>query len=165
MPVLFNTRAAAILAAGLSAAGAFGDPGILGTKSGGGYIGSGDAPAVGPMPIIQMLIALGIVLALVKWLLPKALSKVGKKLVTPVGSGIAIEESAAFSGGSLYIVKARGKELLVCVSSSGVSCLADLGTQREPVAEPTFQEMVETAKAAPAPEVELALERLVRLGG
>jgi flagellar biogenesis protein FliO len=170
-------------------ASAFAGDGVLGTKA------SAAAPAaaaggVGPMPFLQMAIALGIVLMLVKWLLPKLAGKVGKRLVTNLGASIRIEESANFAGGTLYVVQAKSKTLLLGVTSAGVACLADL-TETGPAADepPTFQEFVEAAPgdppmaavvefdpdddAAPAhpdedperQEIAAALERLARLSG
>jgi flagellar biogenesis protein FliO len=141
---------------------------LLGTKSdpaassGGGCVGFG--------PMIQMLVALGIVLILLKVLLPKLVTKFGKKMVTTFDGGIKIEESANFAGGTLYVVKARKKTLLLSVHSAGVTCLSDL-TETDSLAEaPTFQEMVDTAvvEVLPAPKAgdpRFALERLRRFTG
>lgn len=100
---------------------------------------------MGLMPFFQMLIALGIVFALVKLLLPRILAKMNKRLMPSSGSGIVVEESASFAGGSLYVVNARGKALLLSVSASGVSCLADLSQAQQPEA-PTFLEALEQAE-------------------
>ena len=121
----------------------------FGTKSDplGSAIPSGGA-AVSPMPLIQMFIALAIVLGLVKWLLPKLLGKVNKKLTTGIGSAIRIEESAQFAGGTLYVVNAKSKTLLLSVTSQGVQCLSDLTEPPKP--EPaTFEELVEQSPAVP----------------
>src|ERR1044072_2760447 len=159
-----------------------------------GFLGTKASPVVGPMsadtggagfmPFIQMMIALGIVLALLKFVMPKLGTKVNKKLVAQVGSAIKIEESAAFAGGSLYVVRAKSKTLLLSVTSSGVSCLADL-TDAQPQPEmPTFQEIVDKEMDGPLQplavveadqidvdpdrareDAQAALERLKRLAG
>lgn len=106
--------------------------------------------ALGVLQLAQLLIALGIVFAVVKYLLPKFAAKMGRQLHTKLGSGIKIEESASFAGGMLYIVQARGRTLLIAVGAQGISCLADL-TESPKTEEPftTFKEMVE-AQPEPA---------------
>lgn len=123
--------------------------GLLGTKQ---STTAGGVPAevggIGAMPFIQMALALGVVLLLLKFVMPKLVTKLNKKIVTKDGSAIHIEESAAFAGGSLYIVRAKGKTLLLSASATGVTCLADLG--EAPVQnQPTFQELVEKEQAGP----------------
>jgi len=122
-----------------------------------------------------MLLALGIVLVLLKTVAPKLIGKMNKRLVTNATSTLNIEETASFAGGTLYIIRAKAKTLLVCVSSSGVSCLADLTEEIPANDPPTFQEIVESAKPfepavtvatvteKPASDVEAALQRLERL--
>lgn len=154
----------------------------LGTRS--DPIGATGATAATPngMPIVQLVIALAVVLALVKWILPKILTRVSKKIVTGIGSQIRIEESAAFAGGNLYIVQAKGKSLLLSVSQQGVQCLADLTEESIPttIAEPEFEQLLAAAPAIPdfvrvhasaqvipnqptETEVQRVLDRLARL--
>lgn len=162
--------------------------------AGEGFLGTKASPVAGPMsadtggagfmPFLQMMIALGIVLALLKFVMPKLVTKLNKKLVTQVGSAIHIEESAAFAGGSLYVVRAKSKTLLLSVTSNGVTCLSDL-TETQPQPEiKTFQEIVEDEMAGPVQplavvdptsiedtpgrareDAQAALERLKRLAG
>jgi flagellar biogenesis protein FliO len=158
-----------------------------------GFLGTKASPVAGPMtadtggagfmPFLQMMIALVIVLALLKFVMPKMVTKLNKKLVTKLGSGIRIEESAAFAGGTLYIVQAKSKTLLLSVTSSGVACLSDL-TEAQPQPDlPTFQEIVNKEMAGPLQplavvdataiedatrareDAHAALERLRRLAG
>ncbi len=132
-----------------------------------------------------MLLAVGIVIFLLKAVLPKIASKVNKKLVTNSTSTLKIEESANFAGGSLYVVRARRKTLLLGVNGTAVTCLADL-TEAED-AEPlpkTFDEILDNAERGirspepeasavieapelrtPNSELEVTLQRLQRLGG
>ena len=101
---------------------------------------------IGAWDMVQMLVALVIVFALLKWALPKVVARMNKKLVTTAGSSISVEESANFGGGNLQIITARGRTLLLCVSQSGVSCLADLTDSPEQRdTEPAFFEMVDQA--------------------
>jgi flagellar biogenesis protein FliO len=101
------------------------DKGILGTKPS-PITASSSGGGMGFMPLVQMGIALAIVLGLLKFVLPKLVGKMNKKLVTSTTSGLHIEESANFAGGTLYIVRARTKTLLLSVSTQGVNCLADI---------------------------------------
>jgi hypothetical protein len=119
--------------------------GVLGTKT--ESIPSAGGSGAGLMPFFQLLVAVGIVFALLRFVAPKLLAKFNKRLVTT--GGIQIEESAAFAGGNLYVVTARGKSLLLSVSSGGVACLADLttATPEAPKEEPvTFMEILERAE-------------------
>ncbi len=103
--------------------------------------------AVSPLPVLQLLIALGVVLALVKLVMPRLIGKVHKKLTPGLGSQIQIEESAQFAGGTLYVVNAKSKSLLLSVTAQGVTCLADITTETKP--EPTFDELIHSAPAIP----------------
>lgn len=105
---------------------------------------SGGATTMGVMQLVQMLFAIGIVFVLIKYLLPKIATRVGKKLNTKLGAGIKVEETASFGGGMLYIVEARGHTLLLSVGAQGVSCLADL-TEKPKQEEPfvSFKELVD----------------------
>src|SRR5687767_10574766 len=112
----------------------------------------------GLMPFFQLLVALGIVLLVLKFVLPKFISKLNKRLVTSQEGGIKVEESASFAGGDLYIVNARGKALLLSVATTGVTCLADLtesgragesksrGVEEQDLSTKTFMEVLEEAE-------------------
>ena len=102
-------------------------------------------PLLGGWDMVQMLVALAIVFALLKWALPKVVARMNKKLVTNSDSSITVEESANFGGGSLQIVSARGRTLLLCVSQNGVTFLTDLTKVSEEPEEPAFFEMVDNA--------------------
>lgn len=148
---------------------------VLGTKPTGSAITGGATSPIGAMPLLQMLIALGIVFGLLKFGLPKIASRLNKHLATPVSSSIRIEESANFAGGALYLVSVKQKTLLLSVGTHGVNCLADIS--EAPVPEPTtFEELVQTAPdwtpSEPAPvtdpalstdAIKAALDRLSRL--
>ncbi|MCH8977798.1 MAG: hypothetical protein IH945_00955 [Armatimonadetes bacterium] len=138
------------------------------------------APIIGGWDLAQMLLALGIVFALLKWALPKVAARMNKKLVPSTDGSIRVEESATFGGGNLQIVTARGKTLLICVSQSGVTCLADLTDCGGASEEKAFFEIVDEAEGHAAvdmaePALELpdmssdearaALDRLSRLTG
>ncbi len=121
------------------------------------------------MPLIQMAIALAIVLALLKFVLPKMVGKMNKKLVTSTASALNIEESATFAGGTLYIVRARSKTLLLSVSTQGVNCLADITEPTIAIEEKTeFEEIIDNEPGQTLPNtavIEDALARLERLAG
>mgnify|MGYP007037766378 CR=1 FL=1 len=121
----------------------------FGTKA--DNVASSPVTSSGPMALIQMLVALAIVFAAIKFLLPKLATKLSKKLVTNLHSAITIEESANFAGGTLYIVKAKTKTLLLSVGTSGVNCIADLSdTQPAKPEVATFGDILNT-HAAVAP--------------
>jgi len=161
-----------------------GPPTVFGTKADTAPSPS-QTPGLGFMPLLQMMLALGIVLVLIKYVLPKLLGGINKKLVTKSGSGIDIEETASFAGGQLYVVSVRGKTLLLGSSQAGVACLADLGPKKSKTEQPLFMEMLDKetehpshlyvdAQGEPSPamksalsdeEVQAALERLNKLGG
>lgn len=157
------------------AAGAFGQQaGYLGTKVGGSSPETAaQSSSVGPGAFIQMVLALGIVLLLLKLVLPKVAGKLNKRLTPSSSSLLSVEETASFAGGNLYIVKARQKTLLLSATSSGVTCLADL-TEGSTEPAPTFEEIVQAAEPlkpeqmqteeqAPADPIAAALQRIERL--
>jgi flagellar biogenesis protein FliO len=154
-----GTFLAALVGTGLAVAG----EGPLGTRSDTVSTSFSNSSTGGAMPLVQMGIALAIVYGLLKWALPRLAGKVGKKLVTNINGGIKVEESASFAGGSLYVVHARKKTLLLCVGTQGVQCLADL-TEPDPMdSKQTFREMVEEAEQGEtSPELALALSRIDR---
>lgn len=93
--------------------------------------------------LFNVLLALGIVYGLLRYAMPKVMARLNKRLVTGTGSAIRIEESASFAGGSLYVVSARGKSMLLSVGAQGVRCLADL-TEAPKASEPqSFGDFVE----------------------
>jgi flagellar biogenesis protein FliO len=146
---------------------------------------SSQAPGLGFMPFLQMMLALGIVLVLVKFLMPKLLGGLNKKIVAKSGGGIEIEESATIGGGQLYVVNVRDKSLLLCASQSGVTCLTELGPKKPKVEQPLFMDILQQETAQPShmyvdqqgepspamksalsdDEIQAALERLNKLGG
>jgi flagellar biogenesis protein FliO len=135
IPLAILTVASAFAAAQTTVAGT--KPDLIGPRPTG-------SSGLGIMSLVQLLLALAAVFVLVRYLLPKVASKVGKRLVTKVGSAIKVEGSASFGGGMLYVVEARGKTLLLSVGTQGVSCLADLtqpGKAQE--AMPTFDELLD----------------------
>lgn len=136
-------------------------------------------PAAGGIgPLFNVLLALGIVYAILRFAMPKVMSRLNKRLVTGTGSAIRIEESASFAGGSLYVVSARGKTLLLAVGSQGVQNLADLTEATSAPVPPTFGEIVEKemerspkavaadprpSAVSPESDWAVALERLEKL--
>lgn len=118
--------------------------GMLGTKGDGTSAFQGSSSAGGSL--LQMIIAVIVVFALMKFLLPKMMAKFGGKLSTKVGGGIQIEESANFPGGTLYVVNVRDRSLLLGVTGTSINTLADLGMTNKPNPGPTFMEYLETAQ-------------------
>ena len=125
--------------------------GPLGTRASAGEF---DASPVGVGPVVQLLLALLIVGAGIRFALPAVVRRFGGRLSTEAGGTIRIEESASFPGGRLYVVEARGRVLLLGTTPQNVSMLADL-------TENDFSEAL--AGAAPDPFAQLA--RLEKLSG
>lgn len=163
-----------------SAAMSLSAQGFPGAKSDPVGSSSNAASGAGIGSLFNILLALGIVYGLLKFAMPKMLGRMNRKLATGVGSDIRIEESATFAGGSLYVVSARGRSLLLSVGTQGVQCLADLTDPVPKPEPPTFGDFVEqeiravsaertpaspTLEETPVPESEwaTALERLERL--
>jgi flagellar biogenesis protein FliO len=96
-----------------------------------------------------MLIAVTIVVAALKWLLPKALARIQRRIDPHPGSSLRVEETAAIGAGALWVVNVRGRTFLLGSTANGVSCLADL-TETAP-AEPVFLDAMDEALARPIP--------------
>jgi len=109
--------------------------------------------AVNAGDLLQLMLALGIVLFLLKVAVPKLVAKFGNRMVRKSTEGILIEESAAFGTGHLNVVTVRGRSFLVAVTPTQVSCLADLtGDKRpEPSPDPAFFELLDRATADDSP--------------
>jgi len=109
-----------------------------------------------------MVITLIVIAALIKWVLPKFITKLNRRLTPTLGSSIRIEESAQLAGGMLYVVQVRQKTLLLSVTPAGVSCLSDLSEPSSlKVDEPPFFDILDAEQSK---DVE-ALARLEQLAG
>ncbi len=106
---------------------------------------STSSPATGNSvwSILQTVLVLGVVLFVLKVFGPKLIAKFSRKLVIHTTGLIKVEESATFAGGSLYVVEARGKSLLLCVGANGVTCLSELQSNTKTDAQPLFMEMID----------------------
>jgi len=119
------------------------------------------------MPLVQMTVALLIVFALIKWLLPKVVAKMQTKGGAGSG-GIQIEESAPIGSSTLYLVKVRGQEVLLTADSSGLRLLCELRPAGpEPKEAPAFfeklDEAIEETPAAFRPEPRVAKAAVMRV--
>ncbi|MGV3613903.1 MAG: flagellar biosynthetic protein FliO [Fimbriimonas sp.] len=161
----------------LAPVAAFAGPGLLGTRTDVAPAASGSP--VGVLPIVQMLLALGIVAGLVKWVLPRVLNRVTK----PGAAGdITVEATSTLGTGNLHIVTTRGRTLLIGATANGMNLIADLTETAPkvevPASEPvriqkhaSFEEMLAAATVAtpeptparPVDDVARALERLKAL--
>jgi flagellar biogenesis protein FliO len=127
---------------------ALADDGMLGTKGDGASALQGPTSSGGSL--LQMIIAVLVVFGLMKYFLPKMISKFGGKLNPGLGSSIKIEESASFQGGTLYLVSVKDRSLLLGVSGTNISTLADLGSSNKPDLGPTFMEILDVADESKA---------------
>ena len=124
------------------------DDGLLGTKGDSNSALQGPSSSGGSL--LQMVIAVLVVFGLMKYFLPKMVAKFGGKLNTSIGSAIKIEESASFQGGMLYLVSVKDRSLLLGVSGTSITTLADLGNSNKPDPGPTFMEYLDVADESKA---------------
>jgi flagellar biogenesis protein FliO len=119
---------------------------------------------MGALQVAQMFVALLVVLAMLKWLMPTLIKRVGKGN-TKSGVEIKIRESATMGPAQLYIVDVRGKSLLVGATANSVACIAELSAPQTPQLQ-TFQEMVDASPERSSfadTSIADALEQLNRL--
>ncbi|MFW5697262.1 MAG: FliO/MopB family protein [Fimbriimonadaceae bacterium] len=114
--------------------------------------------------ILQMLAALAVVVGLLAWLLPKFAKKMGGKFSASADSSMRVEETANVGASSLFVVKVRGRCLLLGSTQQSITCLADLTESDEKEnREPAFFEVLdnETKKSAAAPRRRKSAEELI----
>ncbi len=114
------------------------EPGAFGTRAGAPL--QRVAPDSSSSGWMQLGVALLVVAAGLRWGLPKLLrwaGKVGEG--SPIDGQIRIIETRSAVGGTLMLVKAREKLLLIGATAQGMQLLADL-TDTLPRSEPTRQE-------------------------
>lgn len=128
-------------------AAAFAQGGFLGTKDDVVKTGAANPStgSAGLMPLVQMAVVAGIAMLVLKVVIPKLTARFNRRISTTVGAGIRIEESATFAGGSLYVVSARNRTLLLSASGQGVSCLADLTDPAPKAEQPLFVDFLNEA--------------------
>ena len=128
---------------------AFSQEQFLGTKT---DLSTSSGQSAGLMPLFQMAVVAGVILLFLKVWLPKILHRVNRKISTKPRGGISIEESATFAGGTLYVVTARGKTLLLSASTQGVNCLADLTTSEAKADDrKAFIDVLDKVEGSPTP--------------
>lgn len=140
----------------------------LGTKKDVVSSVASQGPSVQPGDLVQMILALVIVAGLVKWVLPKLVGKLSRRVSTPLGSTIKVEEAATCGSSQLQVVTVRGRTLLLGLTSTGVNCLADLTVAAPQTDKPAFFDFLDQADPAKAvvtdaPEQELSVEDAVNL--
>ncbi len=148
MRLLKMNRLILLICTVLGSSVAFAADGVLGTKS--DSVPALQGPTSSGGSLLQMVIAVLVVFGLMKYFLPKMMAKFGGKLNPGVGSSIKIEESASFQGGTLYLVTVKDRSLLLGVSGTNLSTLADLGTVSKPDPGPTFMEILDVADESKA---------------
>jgi len=124
----------------------------------------GGAPSI--WPLVQAMLVLGVLFVLVKWLGPKLIGRMGKRLSTSLNSPIRLEEAAQCGVASLQVVEVRGRTLLLASGPQGVTFLTDLTTPVDGPAPEAFFEVLDSAEGTPEKAVVAeneAFERLTRL--
>lgn len=132
------------------------EPGAYGTRTGAPTqrIGTPETPSLG---WAQLGVALLIVAAGLRWGLPKLLRWAGRTGDgSPLDGQIKIIETRSALGGSLMLVKARDRLLLIGASAQGMQLIADL-TDTLPKPEPlqaspsAFEQMLRRAQPTTPP--------------
>ena len=100
--------------------------GKLGTRSGGGFTPLDSSVGLGIGPMIQMLIALGIVIFLLKWLLPKIADKWFAPNKSTRSGLIKVVESSPLGNAVLHLIEVDGNKLLVASHSQGVTLMTSI---------------------------------------
>jgi flagellar biogenesis protein FliO len=101
---------------------------------------------VGWVSLVQMLGAVAVVGAAVKWLLPRWLSARRKARAPAARRRLRVVESLPFDGGSFQILYVDDRSFLIGVGVKGPVLLAELGGTAE-VSSSRFQTLVEEAEA------------------
>lgn len=151
----------------LSTASAFGQEGFLGSKrTAVQSLGNGSS---GSLQLLQMLVALGLVAALVKWVLPKLASRA--RLGRSAGSthGLVLEGSLQLGSSSAHLLRVGERRLLVGSGAQGVSLIAELEAERAAPERAAFFEVLDDAREnlnshSPPDSAEM-LRRLNELAG
>jgi flagellar biogenesis protein FliO len=137
-------------------------PGAFGTRAGAPIqrVASPDASSNG---WVQLGVALLIVAVGLRWGLPRLMRWAGKTGDgSPLDGQIRILETRSAVGGSLMLVKARDKLLLIGATPQGMHLLADLTDtlpkpEPTPIAESAFEQVLRQARPA-APPLDLQQE-------
>lgn len=134
----------ALLCFGLLTTLAFSQPALEAAKP--SKIGSATAGRAPDFPIWGSIILVAVLFAVMKWVGPKWLSFAGSRMRPGLDSSLKIEETANLAQGALYVVKVRGKSLLLGATAQSITCLADLSeTEAVEMKEPAFFELVDRA--------------------
>lgn len=102
----------------------------------------------GPWALLQLLLALGIVAALLKFVLPRFAPTLKNRAVKSLGATLTVQETTTFPGGSLMVVKVRGKELLIGATAQSITFLSEI---HEEQGAPAFFDLVDAAPGKEMP--------------
>lgn len=114
--------------------------------------------------ILKMLLALTVVIGLLAFVLPRFAKKLGGRFSASPDSSMRVEESANVGGGAIYVVKVRGRSLLVGSTQQSITCLADLTeSDAKERSEPAFFELLdqETGKSQTVARKKKSAEELL----
>lgn len=122
-------------------------------------VSDGVSPLLGIGPLIQMLLALAVVVALIRWLVPKYLAKIGKRTGrAALNPEFQVLDSTLLGAATLHLVKVRGRTLVISTTPSHSSLIADL--TEEPETLPYIPSGQTDVDSEPFAEVFGRLERL-----
>jgi flagellar biogenesis protein FliO len=82
--------------------------------------------------VAQMLIAVGGVGAALRWGLPWAIKKFGRRTGGASGSAITVSGSASLGAAMVHILEIEGRRMLVGTTAQSVCLIAELGAESSP---------------------------------
>lgn len=100
---------------------------------------------IGPMQLLQLLLALAIVVILLKVVLPRLAPRIQRRIAHHPGSSVRVTESIELGGAGLHLVQVRDRELLIGTATSGVQLIADVTPASSSPPPPTFLDFVDSA--------------------
>jgi flagellar biogenesis protein FliO len=100
---------------------------------------------IGPMQLLQLLIALAVVVIILKVVLPRLAPRIQRRIAHQSGDSVRVTESIELGGAGLHLVRVRDRELLIGTATSGVQLIADVTPASSSPPPPTFLDFVDSA--------------------
>jgi len=105
---------------------------------------------VGPMQLVQLLLALAVVIVALKFVLPRLAPRLQRRITHRPSASMQVAETIEMGSASLHLVRVRDRELLIGAVPTGLQLLADVTPSRAtPASPPTFLDFVDSAMANP----------------
>ncbi|MCH8275573.1 MAG: flagellar biosynthetic protein FliO [Armatimonadetes bacterium] len=104
-----------------------GAPGLGGLKEDPIPPFSGTTTGLGVTSLFQMILALAIVVLLIRWIVPKYLSKAGRKRsADEPGGEIEVLATTPVGSGHIHLIRTRGRTMLLGSAQQGITLISDL---------------------------------------